>query len=154
MMAPRNQWVPTNLRQILRPYGLTEDEYWLFFEILVSQHSTMNGVFFCPKVYLLGDLKWKADRLEDPFASLVEKGLILYDYHQELLMIHPDLGLNPIGEFRTPNSVKAAVSLLEHMPPSEIFKPLLAYLDTLKKPLLRPLLKKIEVLAKSNGRGR
>jgi len=58
MMNHRKQWVPTNLRQQLSPYGLDFFEYALFLEILISRHSNMVGVFECPKYYLCADLSW------------------------------------------------------------------------------------------------
>ena len=142
-MKPRKQWVPTNLRQILQPYDLCPDRYNLFLEILISQHSNMVGVFKCPDYYLCADLSWKLEYLEKPLSSLVELQLVHKDESRGLIMLDPTLGLNPIEDYRVTAQVEMAVKVLHYLPQSKIYKPLAKYLHTLNKPLIRPVIKKL-----------
>lgn len=145
-MNPRNQYVPTNLRSILEPYGLCHDRYELFLEILISQHSNMVGVFKCPDYYLCADLSWKLEDLQKALASLVEIQLVYKDESKSLLMIDPALGMNPIEGYRNPQQVDMAVKVLHHLPQSRIYRPLVKYLSTLNKPLIKPVIRKLNSL--------
>jgi hypothetical protein len=145
-MNPRKQFVPTDLRSILEPYGLCRDRYDLFLEILISPHSNMVGVFKCPDYYLCADLSWKLEELQKPLASLVELQLVHKDETKGLIMLDPTLGMNPIESYKTPQQVEMAVKILHHLPQSKIYKPLSKHLHGLNKPLIRPVIKKLNSL--------
>jgi hypothetical protein len=145
-MNPRKQYVPTNLRSILEPFGLCRDRYELFLEILISQHSNMVGVFKCPKGYLCADLKWELDVLQKALSSLVELHLVYNDESKSLIMLDPTLGMNPIESYKTPQQVEMAVKVLHYLPQSKIYKPLSKHLHGLNKPLIRPVIKKLNSL--------
>ena len=142
-MKPREQWVPTNLRQSLQPFDLDRDCYDLFLEILISKHSNMVGVFMCPDYYLCADLSWKLEDLQKALGSLVEKQLVEKDESKGLIMLDPNLGLNPIQRYRFPQQVQMAVKILHFLPQSKIYRPLAKHLHALNKPLIRPVIKKL-----------
>jgi hypothetical protein len=142
-MNHRKQWVPTNLRQQLSPYGLDFFEYALFLEILISRHSNMVGVFECPKYYLCADLSWNPEETETRLGHLVEIGLVYKDDSKGLVMLDPALGLNPIEDYRTPQQVEMAVKILHHLPQSKIYRPLVKHLVALNKPSIKPVIKKL-----------
>jgi len=146
MMNHRKQWVPTNLRQQLSPYGLDFFEYALFLEILISRHSNMVGVFECPKYYLCADLSWNPEETETRLGHLVEIGLVYKDDSKGLVMLDPALGLNPIEDYRSPLQVQMAVKILHHLPHSKIYRPLVKHLITLNKPSIKPVIKKLNSL--------
>jgi len=58
-------------------------------------------------------------------------------------MLDPTLGLNPIEDYRVTAQVEMAVKVLHYLPQSKIYKPLAKYLHTLNKPLIRPVIKKL-----------
>ena len=143
MMNHRKQWVPTNLRQQLSPYGLDFFEYALFLEILISRHSNMVGVFKCPNMYLCADLRWEMVDLNKALGSLVELKLVYNDENKGLIMLDPALGMNPIENYRTSQQVEMAVKVLHHLPQSRIYRTLHEYLSNLDKPLIKPVIKKL-----------
>ena len=145
-LSVRRQSVPTNIRPMLEPLKLTEDDFALFFEILTSQHSNMVGVFLCTKWYLCSDLKWNPERVEKSLSHLMELKLVYNDERLGILMIDPSLGMNPIDEFRSPSQIKGAMKVMAFLPPSKIYKPLIAHLEALKRPWLKPIQRKLNEL--------
>lgn len=145
-MKPRNQWVPTNLRSKLDRYDLCRDRYDLFLEILISQHSNMVGVFKCPDYYLCADLKWNMEDLKKFLSSLVDLELVYKDESKGLIMLDPALGLNPIEGYKTTQQAEMAVKVLHYLPQSRIYRPLVKHLITLNKPLIKPVIKKLNSL--------
>jgi hypothetical protein len=106
----------------------------------------MVGVFKCPDYYLCADLSWKLEDLKKALASLDEMHLVYKDESKGLIMLDPTLGLNPIEDYRVPAQVDMAVKVLHFLPQSKIYKPLSKYLRTLNKPLIRPVIKKLNSL--------
>jgi len=128
---------------MLSPYGLDFFEYALFLEILISPHSNMVGVFVCPKYYLCADLSWNPEDTGTRLDHLEELQLVYRDDSKGLIMIDPTHGLNPIENYRTSQQVDVAVKVLHHLPHSKIYRPLAKHLVSLNKPLIKPVIKKL-----------
>ena len=147
-MKARWQSVPTNLRHKLERFNLPQDTYWLLLEVLISQHSNMLGVFRCPNAYLMADLSWKIERVDENLNRLIEIQLVYNDPEKSLLMIDPTLEMNPIEDYRNAPTVNCALKVLHFLPPSKIYEPLVVRLKSLNRPLIDPIIKKLQKLSR------
>lgn len=146
-MAVRYQRVYTNIWRELRADGFTEDEIILFVHILTSPHSTLLGLFYCPRSYLLEDLpgKWDTNRLEPALQGVIHKGLILYDDARRMVLIPSHLTHNP---FSSSNHITAAIKLVGQTPYTPLFAD---YAKILKKLPQRDLGRLIEAVEDAAG---
>jgi hypothetical protein len=69
----------------------TDDMRLLACYLLTSPHRTIEGLFILPKGYIMGDLQWSPERLEEPFARLLADDFIAYDDATEVLLIRKAL---------------------------------------------------------------
>jgi hypothetical protein len=106
----------------------------------------MVGVFKCPDYYICADLSWILENLQKPLGSLVELQLVYKDESKGLIMLDPTLGLNPIEDDRNTQQVEMAVKILYYLPQSKIYKPLAKHLHGLNKPMIRPVIKRLNSL--------
>ena len=100
----------------------SEDMRTLAVYMLTCPHRTIEGLFVLPKPYICGDMKWDPERLEKPFAELLEDGFIDYDEDAQVCLIVRAL------EYQTPsngNMDTAAVRRLKMVPKTRLDGPFL-----------------------------
>jgi len=65
----------------------TDDARLLGLYLLTSPHRTLEGLFWLPKQYVLGDLQWSPERLAEPFGLLCDDGFLGYDEAAEIALV-------------------------------------------------------------------
>jgi hypothetical protein len=81
--------------------------------LLTSPHRSLEGLFWLPKPYILGDLRWDAERLAEPFAKLLADGFIDYEETVEVLLMPKALKYQAPSN---PNMVTAALKRIQIVP--------------------------------------
>ncbi len=101
----------------------TDDMRLLGLYLLTSPHRSLEGLFWLPQPYVLGDLQWSAERLAEPFAGLLLDRFIDYDETVEVVFITKAL------KYQSPandNMAAAAIKRLKIVPQSRLDVPFLA----------------------------
>jgi hypothetical protein len=98
-----------------------EKSKWLFLYLLTCPHSNMIGLFVVPKLYICHDLEWTMEQLDEPFAELLDEGLIKYDDAVSVVLIPKFLKYNTI---ENPNQAKAGIKRLHELPQTPLIQEL------------------------------
>jgi len=120
---------------------LSDDGKILFFYTLTNSHRNILGFYFLPVPYASFDLKWTPQRLDKGLRELLGKRLISYNFDTSIMFIKNYLKYNPLDN---PNQVKGAVNALKKIPTNGIDQALKDIIETLDKPLYKPLIEQLE----------
>jgi len=134
----RYQRIFTSIWQDEKFLQLSDDGRFLFIYILTAPHSNSLGLYVLPKAYILGDLGWDRERLDKPFAELLDEELVDYDESPRLILVKNHLRHNPI---ENENQAKANAKIVSMMPKSHLYAYVISKLDQFNKPFYEPLLK-------------
>jgi hypothetical protein len=97
--------------------GWTQDQRELWVYLLTCPHRRTEGLYLLPKGYIMGDLGWSPERLEEPLAELVAKGFIDYDEEASVVLVCKALKWQAPAN---PNGVKAAIKQVEELPETRL----------------------------------
>jgi hypothetical protein len=103
--------------------GWSDDAKLLALYLLTNEHRIAEGLYRLPKDYILGDLKWSAERLAEPFAQLSRDGFMKYDETARVVFV-----VNAL-KYQAPandNCRKSAAKKLRELPETPLFGDLLA----------------------------
>lgn len=109
----------------------TDDMRILGLYLLTSPHRSLEGLFWLPKQYILGDLKWSPERLSKPFGQLTADGFLKYDDAGEVALIVKALKYQKLPN---PNMRTAALRRVQTVPQTRIDEPFLASCDEYCEP--------------------
>jgi len=115
----------------MRDYGKIYSQFWtdpelqnlpdaprlLAAYLLSSPHTNMIGCFRLPAAYAICDLHWNTTKFDSATHELNQIGFLSYDPRSQWLVIHHFLKWNRL---ENPNQAKAAVKLLQTVPPGII----------------------------------
>ena len=113
-----------------------DDTRLLALYILTCPHRITEGLFRLPKQYIIGDLKWSAERLAEPFAELLAEGFIEYDERVSVLLISKALEYNKPDN---PNQAKAAAKAVADLPRTPLMQVFKGLAERFSKPLAERL---------------
>jgi len=114
----------------------SDDMRLLALYLLTSPHRSLEGLFWLPKQYVLGDLQWSAERLAEPFAKLIEDGFLAYDETAEVALIPKAMKYQAPAN---PNMDTAALRRIQTVPPSPLDEPFQQACGRYREPLAKRL---------------
>lgn len=94
-----------------------DDTRYVAFYVLTCEHRTTEGYFRLPLEYAVADLSWPARRFRAAFDRLVGEDFLAYDEAARVCLILKALEWQAPDN---PNQVKAAMKLIERVPPSPL----------------------------------
>lgn len=129
-MTVRYERIYTDIWRYLKDFECNEDEALLFLNILTSPHSTLLGLFYCPRNYLLEDLpgNWTPEKFETAFQRLIHRHMIKYDEQKRMILVPLHLDHNP---FASANHIVAAIKLVYRIGPTPLLNDYLILLKNL-----------------------
>lgn len=81
--------------------SLSTNEKVMFLYCLSSPHLNKMGYFYLPMDYISCDTQFSKEDCEQLLASLLVKGLVAYDYTENVILVKNYLKYNPIGKTST-----------------------------------------------------
>lgn len=114
----------------------TDDMRLLGLYLLTSPHRSLEGLFWLPQQYILGDLQWSPERLAEPFAKLTADGFVDYDETAEVILITKALKYQAPAN---PNMVTAALRRVQTIPATRLDELFLASASRYCEPLAQRL---------------
>jgi hypothetical protein len=110
----------------------TDDARLLGLYLLTSPHRTLEGLFWLPKQYVLGDLQWSPERLAEPFGLLRDDGFLGYDDAAEIALVVKALKYQAPAN---PNMRTAALRRIKTLPETPLDARFLTSCDEYCEPL-------------------
>lgn len=121
--------------------SLSDDGKLLFIYILTCNHRNIIGLYHLPIPYGSYDMSWKEERFSKGLHELLSKGLINYNFNNNIVLIPNYLKYNPL---ENQNQVKGAMKALDTIPANGLDKGLVETLKGLDKPFTKPLIELLE----------
>lgn len=121
--------------------NLSDDGKLLFLYVLSCSHRNMIGLYPLPIPYGAFDLGWEIERFSKGLDELSKQGFIKYNKTNHIVFIKNFLKYNPL---ENPNQVKGAIKALDTIPTNSIDIELMAYLRTVDKPFIQPLIELLD----------
>lgn len=120
-----------------------DDNRLLALYLLTCPHRTTEGLYRLPKAYILGDLKWEAERLREPFAQLLDEGFAMYDETTQVILICHALNYQ---KPENPNQITAAVKAVLALPANPLTEHLQRFAQRYAEPFANALGKALGTL--------
>ena len=114
----------------------SDDMRLLGLYLLTSPHRSLEGLFWLPKQYIMGDLQWSPERLGKPFGQLTADGFLKYDEACEVALIVKALKYQKLPN---PNMRVAALRRVQTVPQTRLDERFLASCEDYCEPLAQLL---------------
>lgn len=128
-------WTDTKFKQ------LSTDGKLLFIYMLSCSHRNMLGLYHLPIPYGSFDMGWSEKEFSKGLDELLEKGLINYNFDNNIVLIPNYLKYNPL---ENQNQVKGAMKALDTIPTNGLDAELISTLKGLNKPFTKPLIELLD----------
>ena len=99
--------------------GWSDDAKLLALYLLTCEHRTTEGYFRLPKQYMMADLNWSPEQLEEPFGQLLQDGFIEWDPSTSVILIVKALAYQSP---QNPNQATGAANAIALLPPNALEK--------------------------------
>lgn len=109
---------------------LSPEAKLLMLYFLTCQHRNIIGFYLLPLEYAQTDTKLLGEGFAEGFTELLDKGSVLYDEENQIILVKNYLEYNPI---ENPNQEKAAVKKLDELPDTPLMEPFLQVLQGLER---------------------
>lgn len=114
----------------------SDDARLLGLYLLTSPHRNLEGLFWCPRAYMSGDLQWLPERLAQPLAELRADGFLKYDDAGEVALLPKALKYNRPAN---PNMITAILRAIMTVPETSLDADFLASAEKYCEPLAERL---------------
>jgi len=117
---------------------VSEDAQRLYLYVIICPHGNMTGLFMLKPGYAIEDLRWekKPELFTKGLHELLDVGLVNYDFENKIIFDYSQMEKFPP---QNPNQIIGAISKLDELPITPLFRNLMDTTERFGKSLCKPL---------------